>query len=173
MSRVITFSRTFQKSHLRAGEPTYFVEKIYKCLYVMKCVPPELISTFNYGIMNDVFIAPKSHTIRSGHRFKVGDKFSPRVWIGKPYCSKQIVIAPDIEVKKVWDFKLKPSLWWDECEFYINDKWCDSKMLVEVAKNDGLEITDFLRWFLGNNSADTKRNPFDGQIICWNENINY
>lgn len=36
---------------------------------------------------------------------KVGDKFSPRVWSGKPYRSKMITIAPDIEVKQIWDFE--------------------------------------------------------------------
>ena len=29
-----------------------------------------------------------------------------RVWSGQPYQSKQIIIAPPIQVKKVWDFEI-------------------------------------------------------------------
>lgn len=64
---------------------------------------------------------PKGHTVRAGHRFKPGDIVSLRVWgndvnpkSGRsgPYHSKQIIIAPDIQVKKTWDFEI------DACGIY-------------------------------------------------------
>lgn len=73
MSKVITFSRVFPSDHPRKGEPTFFVEKLYNSLYGrnnLKGYPP--------GIFIDDSIRDiKVHTIRSGHRWKVGDKFSP------------------------------------------------------------------------------------------------
>ena len=178
MSKVITFSRNFQKSHPRAGEPTYFVEKIWKGLeydieddsftdliyeYNNAWFTQSLFESCNYGMF-----APKFHTIRQGHRFKEGYLFSPRVWSGKPYASKQIIIAPDIEVKKTWDFEC-----YEDGTFYIelkntpgiSSKWIDVTS-CDLPQNDGLSIDDFLAWFpVGKH--------FSGQIICWNEEIEY
>ncbi len=39
-------------------------------------------------------------------------------------------------------------------------------MLGGIAKNDGLDIDEFMAWF-------KYPKPFEGQIICWNENIGY
>ena len=168
MSKVITFSRTFQKDHPKAGQPTHFVEKIYKGLYVIKCVPDELKETFNFDIMNDERVKPKYHTIRSGNRFKVGDEFSPRVWSGKPYCSKQIIIAPDIKVLKTWDFEIKVVELSDgyASKIFINGKRADTDLLKTVSRNDGLEMYDFISWF-------KFPKPFKGQIICWSNEVNY
>jgi len=167
MSRIRTFSRRFPAYHPRKGQPTYFVEKIYKSLYLMKVVPKELVDTFNFEIMNDDKIAPKHHTIRKGNHFKVGDTFSPRIWgdninpkSGKKgaYQSTQIIIAEDITVRKTWSFEMYG------LTVLVNDKPIHNLMLSEIAKNDGLSLTDFKAWF---------KLPFIGQIICWNENINY
>lgn len=201
MSRVLTFSRTFPSYHPKKGQPTYFVEKLNKSLPIWK-----------YGIIftdlihNDIpffdieyykTCEKKYHTIRAGHRWKVGDKFSPRVWgddtnpkTGRsgPYQSKQIIIAPDLEVKKVWDFKIVTEdddgeSDWSYVEFLGKTYTCygygnhDDFKIVEIAKNDGLEIRDFYEWFLTGRTKKQRLNNepkiFDGQIICWNENINY
>lgn len=163
MSKVLTFSRYFPAYHTRKGEPTYFVEQIQNSLISMNWEidlykdinPPmkflESLTKENVGY--------KHHTIRAGNRWKVGDKFSPRVWSGKPYNSKQIIIAPDIEVKKVWNFEIKDS------EVNINGFLYNGKT-KDLIKNDGLEEMDFWNWF-------QFPKPFSGQIICWNENINY
>src|SRR6185312_11465979 len=110
MSKVLTFSRTFPAYHARAGEPTYFVEKIWKFLWdneksnynpvreYFQCYDEVFPVNYEDEKENIHHHAPKVHTIRAGHRWKVGDKFSPRVWSGKTYCSKQITIAPDIEI---------------------------------------------------------------------------
>jgi len=169
MSRVITFSRTFPKYHYKAGQPTFFVEKIWDATalpYVgdLHGLATEMINFMRRGSDQ---IWPKLHTIRAGHRWSLGDTFSPRVWSGKPYNSKQIIIAPDIEIVKIWDFEI------DNGAIVINGDYefwggemSDHDLLAEIAKNDGLDSTDLLDWF-------KYPDPFDGQIICWNENINY
>jgi hypothetical protein len=165
MSRVITFSRTFPSYHPKKGQPTYFIEKIWKSLggVSREFTDPFVIGqdfkksiVWGYQLVEGV----KYHTIRSGKRWKVGDKFSPRVWSGKPYNSKMITIAPDIEIRKVWDFEM------DGRVFYIDGKYYLYTHLNEVATNDGLILEELLQWF---------KYPgiFQGQIICWNENINY
>lgn len=158
MAKVITFSRQFPKGHSKEGQPTRFVEKIYKSLFVMKCVPKELIPDFNFAVMNDDKYSAKHHTIRVGKRFKEGELFSPRVWSGKPYTSPQIIIAPDVKIVKTIDIGLR--IRGDFKEFYCNDEDLTGTSLSLIAKNDGLELNDFLNWF-------TK--PFEGQIICWQD----
>lgn len=178
MSKVITFSRLFPAYHSRNGEQTFFVEKILNWFWDQ----PEneyhnvtdmifdlngdkmayyQAEEFNQEFNNDIR-SSKVHTIRSGKRFKVGDKFSPRVWSGKPYQSKQITIAPDIEIKKVWDIEILPTN-----EILLgNIKCCfGSEYAAILAAHDGLSPRDFQNWF--------SKLPFSGQIICWNESINY
>ncbi len=164
----MTFARYFPKTHPNVGVPTYFVEKIYKSLYVVKSIPAELVNDFNYLIMNDDNFLPKNHTIRKGNRWKIGDKFSPRVWSGKPYNSKQITIAPDIIITKIYDIRIlvldfgRLSL---QCVITIDGKPFDR--IEDLAMNDGLHIDDFLNWFL-----NKKSETFSGQIICWKD-LNY
>ena len=175
MSKVITFSTHFPIYHPKAGQPTFFVEKILAGLsdrhYPDFKIPKEFKNYDWYEYYNCNL--QKHHTIRAGHRWKVGDKFSPRIWSGKPYRSKQIIIAPDIEIKKVWDFEIEVD---KDYICVLIDKWAlyeeNSRMVTQVdalmtfAKNDGLSLQDFKDWFKWGT-------PFDGQIICWNENIEY
>jgi len=96
----------------------------------------------------------KSHTIRAGNRFKAGDKFSPR------FCrSPQIIFWHDIEVKRTW--KLEVDI---NGVFSLDGKHTGT---TAIARNDGFNNEeDFLNWFpLGK--------EFDGQIICWNDEIKY
>jgi len=178
MSKVMTFSRVFPSYHPRAGEPTYFVEKIWEslgdCFYDQ--VSRQLTEVVNFDTMplSTKSFDPKHHTIRAGHRWKVGDKFSPRVWSGQPYKSKQIIIAPDIEVKKVWTFDVVKDGDYvmaaiDRWPFYEENK--DFVTNVEgfetLAKNDGLSVPDLKAWF------KWPKPTGEMQIICWNESINY
>lgn len=171
MSRVVTFSRTFPAYHPKKGEKTYFVEKIWKGLYDAE--PSNYIPFDGYWQCYDaIFPAtedykenihqhyPKYHTIRAGHRWKAGDKFSPRVWSGKPYASKMTTIAPDIEIKKVWSFEIAAN------KLFIDGKEITAAQWMELAKNDGLTVSEMLDWF---------RYPreFNGQVLCWNANLNY
>jgi len=167
MARVITFSRVFPAYHPKKGEPTYFVEYILNSLGYVKLQSDLLPDVRN--IVNDFFLLDgeikKHHTIRAGSRWKVGDKFSPRVWSGKPYASPMITIAPDIEIKHIWDVEI-----FYDCTIGIPDGKNQWKLLSfgEVANNDGLTFQDMKHWF------NVKRDkPFKGQIICWDEKIKY
>lgn len=175
MAKVITFSRVFPSYHPKAGQPTYFVEKFWESLItteqisLSRCCELSRQTGIGGYTMNTIrkkVFNPKHHTIRAGHRFKAGDYFSPRVWSGKPYNSKQIQFAPDVQVKNVWDFKT------DGCDFYLNGELAayasspSELFLTSLAENDGLNEEDLLAWF-------QYPKEFAGQIICWNENIEY
>ena len=171
MSKVITFSRTFPLYHPRKGDPTYFVEQSWNGLNILKLPVPkneDVPSDFLWSILPLSNYGEKYHTIRKGYRWKVGDKFSPRVWSGKPYQSKQIIIAPDIEIKKIWDVEI----FIESDRIHIAHKLTHNTLELfpfnQVAKNDGLTFKDMKDWF---NVKPDK--PFIGQIICWNENIEY
>jgi hypothetical protein len=172
----MTFARYFPAYHPRKVEPTYFVEEIWTSLnlsvsYKLICdlnpdVPIDILWDFWQKTKQDYF-APKHHTILAGHHWKVGDKFKPVVWAlpGGRWTkgNKQIVIGPYIEVKKTWDLELT----FDDL-FYIGGKlyaYSSSHDALEyLAKNDGLMQADLLNWF---------NKPMVGQIICWNEQIEY
>jgi hypothetical protein len=181
--KVLTFSRTYPSYHPKAGQPTYFIEKVVGGLVAndVEGCTTELIKSLrdskllSVSVMNELsnqtYGYYKHHTIRAGHRFKAGDWFSPRVWSGKPYNSKQITFAPDIQVKKTFDVIIDE----DGC-FHIDGKlyaYSNSDFALQpLAKNDGLEMGDMLEWFYGSPDYQ-KKGMFEGQIICWNENIEY
>lgn len=164
MSKVITFSRVFPATHPRKGEPTHFVEKFWTSLISMGFDPEEFIDTLpiqQMRFIKDNFVRPKNgnfqpkkHTIRAGNRWKAGDYFSPRVWRGKPYNSPQIIIAPDIEIKRVVDFEIDA----DGC-IWIDSNFCFCPEIL--AENDGLSEHDLNCWF--------SKLPFKGQIIIWDD----
>jgi hypothetical protein len=154
MSKVITFSRVFPKYHPKAGQPTYFVEQIYNSLF-----SKNNLMDYPKGLeIDDTIMGVKKHTIRNGNRWKVGDKFSPRVWSGKPYASKQIILADDVEVKKVFDFIVEGP------GYILNGYAITLTELKILAENDGLEADDLGLWF---------NKPGKFQVICWNENLQY
>lgn len=155
MSRVLTFSRTFPSYHPRKGEPTFFVEKIFTDLFLQHDIDN---SNMDEPLLENEIKnyytktwEPKGHTIRSGNRWKVGDYFSPRVWgddinpkSGKKgaYHSKQIIIAPAIEVKKVWNIRI-----WRESKLnwrvYINGKIIAAPKITTLALN--AEAIEFVK----------------------------
>ena len=77
-------------------------------------------------------------------------------------CAHPVVIAPDIEIKKIWDFTLLGGNAFIDRNDFMNDE-----QLTELAKNDGLSLKDFVDWF------ENFSYHFEGQILCWNENIDY
>lgn len=171
MSKVITFSRKFPIKHPRKGEPTFFIEKIWAGLAdtVENFRIPDHCVDWDWHQYYNAY--PKTHTIRSGRRWKVGDKFSPRYWSGKPYASKMVAFAPDIELKKVWDIEI-----YKQGDIKISSKeGTSNKSLIthvmnpgfqQLSKNDGLTSEDMTAWF---------KIPcrFSGQILCWNNKIEY
>lgn len=175
MAKVISVARQFMQGHPRAGEPTYFVEKILNSLGIkfwhdkyfdllneLNPGKEKLVMQFYYSL-DAIKVEKKPHTIRNGHRWKAGDMASVRVWSNKPYNSPQIIISPDIEIKRVFDFEV--------CEdyyFYVNGLpfSLPPSTVREIAENDGLSEQDFLDWF-------QKYPLLDGQIITWDEKIEY
>lgn len=154
MSRVITFSRVFPSYHEKAGEPTYFVEQLYNSLF-----SKNNLMDYPEGIeINDHITGVKKHTIRNGNRWKVGDKFSPRVWSGTPYKTKQIILCNDVEIKKIFDIEINKGVLCIDGKMHTD--------ISELAQNDGLTEIELLGWF-------KYPKDFKGQIICWNESVEY
>lgn len=186
MAKVITYSRKYPAYHVRKGEPTYFVEKFYNSIGVkffeklkylnldyinshIKELPAgtDTIKDFHTSL-NSSIKDVKNTTIRKGKRFKAGDYFSPRIWgtninhkSGRsgPYHSQQIILAPDVLIENVWDFKIIGGV------FFIDyKKVVDESILHTIANNDGLTRPDLFGWF--NYPKD-----FNGQIISWAKHL--
>lgn len=155
----IMFSRTFPAYHPRKGEPTYFVEQMLKQLIADgKATTEDLKGPFvDCSVLDKV--GYKGHTVRKGHNFKAGDYFKPKVWTDKPYCSVKHQFAQPVLVEKTFDFELTHS------DFLVDGKIYCLKALTALAHNDGLSSDDFECWF--------NEEPFDGQIIVWNNAIIY
>lgn len=164
--KVLIISRHFLSDHPKAGQPTYFVDKIYTTLRSTGFLTLENVSlmqhyaerfgehTFKQG--------EKFHTIRPTVRWKVGEMASLRFWTGAAYRSEQFEFAR-VRLKNVYDISIGRA---DNGGFgiKINGKKC-SDMDV-LANNDGLPIGDFQDWFpLGR--------KFDGQILSWSDKIQY
>lgn len=68
---------------------------------------------------------------------------------------------------KTWDIEI------DACDIWAiglpgtQIKYTDEEQEAAIAKNDGLEQQDLYDWF------HPAKKPFIGQIICWNEHIEY
>jgi hypothetical protein len=72
-------------------------------------------------------------------------------------------LCPDVQIVKNWDIDI-----YETNEVFINgDFYCSygSQKFEKLANNDGLSETAFISWF--------NVLPFSGQIICWNENVEY
>lgn len=177
--KVLTFSRHFPKGHPKAGQPTYFVEKALLGLLesgqisISKCV--ELAREAGLDESHPMYYIDalrgydcsylKYHTIRAGARFKPGDMASLRVWSDKPCRSKQIEFA-QVEVKKTWPVTIIT-------DDIFNPIYSGNILIptCQLAKNDGLECDDFVKWFMIH--PKKAGSIFTGQIICWSNEINY
>lgn len=182
--KVLTFSRHFPKGHPKVGQPTYFAEKIWNSFRNSSySLPPHIAKyTGQYPFKEDEYlqacqriktIGSKFHTIRAGNRFSPGDMASLRVWSDKPYRSKQIEFA-QVEVKKVWQFNIHvvgDELIWQIPGTGSGEFTTLSLGLAIIAGNDGLDIRDFIDWFTIH--PKYKGDVFTGQIICWDDSIEY
>lgn len=177
MAKVRTFSRTFPPTHIHAGMPTFFVEKILNGLevdYKSDKYATQLLDLnaksivqgkLSFEDIESFWLSlqhveeTKYHTVRSGFTLKAGEWISPRVWFGAPYRSPQIIIYNNLEVKSCQEFYRDPSGNWlaDKCVLSGLER-------IELAIGDGLQYKDMLSWF---------NREFHGQIICWTENCWY
>ena len=130
---VLTVSRIFPKYHKRAGQQTWFVEKI---------------NNARMPISDEPIMSKKIHTIRANYELwkerakQINDGkaiLSIRYWSGKPYKSEQVEFC---QLTKIGLQKLdNPTNYlWAE----IDGKKCNWE---DVAKNDGLAFYDFCEWF--------------------------
>lgn len=170
--KVLTFSRHFPKGHPKAGQPTWFVEKVWNLFrehYALPDTFKKWVDNYVPLLTGDQYLKAmavreiKHHTIRAGSRWKAGDMASLRVWSDKPYRSKQIEFA-QVEVKRVWSIEI--SEFW-----FIDNNIMEHQQVKELAKNDGLEYADFVSWFKVH--PKKKGDVFKGQVICWNDKVNY
>ena len=152
---VLTVSRTFPKTHKRAGEETFFVEKIFSGQAETN---PEFKiekSFVDYDFQEYYNAIPKLHTCRSNYelwakRVKEIQEgkaiLSIRYWSGKPYNSKQVEIC---QLDKNSGIGVQ-ILFFDECKInkpLIADSSKTFILPSLIAKNDGLSLEDFKEWF--------------------------
>ena len=177
MAKIRTLSQYFLKGHTRYQQPTFFPEMFLNSLAFKYTsfeyfrmlinfndhIPPLKIAAF-YENLNPEIKQCKPHTIRLGKHFSENDKISIRTWLDKPYNSKQIILAPNILLKRVYNIQLGRHLS-GELVTLLNNKKININTL---ATNDGLSLTDFNEWF----NAIKPGKLVDAQILCWNH-INY
>jgi hypothetical protein len=188
--KYIMCSRHFPKGHPKAGQPTFFVEKILNCYRDNFQLPDSFkpwIDSYAALLKGEDYLKAvaikelKPHTIRPGSRFKPGDMVSLRVWSGAPYRSKQIEFA-QVEVKRTWSIEINNRFGAASFEgvidgkifaqlHYGNDRDLNKDGLIKLAANDGLELEDFVDWFAIH--PKKKEQVFKGQIICWSDEIDY
>lgn len=125
---VLTLSKSFPRTHARAGEPTEFREKFLK---------KEKIHTIraNYELWSK-----RIKEVQAGRAV-----LSVRQWTGKPYRSKQVEIATLTAENGVGLQRLE----FTDCRLrfpYVGSEWT---FMVSLAKNDGLSLNDWVGWFNG------------------------
>lgn len=120
---VLTVSETFPSYHKRKGENTNFVQLINegKKIHTIRG---------NYKLWKK-----RASVINSGKAI-----LSIRVWTGKPYQSKQreAAIRTKIEVQRIQ---------FDRLLGIFIDEYDSDIQLDDLAKNDGLSLSDFKEWF--------------------------
>ena len=140
----IMLSKVFPVTHKRAGEPTFFSQKVQAAKY------PTVFP-------NEV---PKLHTIRANcylwekriAEVQVGKaEICLRQWTGKPYRSKTVVLMRLTADDGVGIQKLNFGWRGDKQVPVIEGWYMDGKhgSKQELAKNDGLSLEDWQEWFKG------------------------
>lgn len=122
-------SHTFPKSHPRAGEQTNFVEKILN---------GEKIHTIrvNYDLWKK-----RIEEVNKGEAV-----ISLRFWKGKPYRSEQIEFKKltadsGCGIERMNMYRSNEH----HIVYNINSK--NLALLIDIARNDGLALYDFRKWF--------------------------
>lgn len=148
MKAVVLLSKTFFPQHYRAGEPTYFKQKVLAELMKNPAIKIELTAPDGSEIKER-----KKHTCRSNYEYwkskiarlqEKGGVLSVRQWIAQPYKQPGQEIIVDIPADVVGVQKLE-----------LTRKWNDWTAKVEgyitpiglLAQNDGLTKEEFKAWF--------------------------
>lgn len=126
----LMISEWFGKDSLRPGEPTFFIDSIIN--------------------------GSKKHTIRANYslwkkrfdKIATGEaELSLRVWLGRPYASKQFEVLRLNSTHGIGLQKIKFHKYENNKGHFlmVEDYW--SPDIKEVAENDGLDLADFEDWF--------------------------
>lgn len=174
MAKVITLSQVYPKHHIDAGQPTHFIEKVIASLWDYP--EYEVLDLLYRKHIRKEFVEKnqtKHTTIRLGRSRKTGDKVSLRVWgndinprSGRsgPYHSKQLVIAPDVEIQVTDILIYRYASDYIEIHHSLKSLNQPGKKLnlEEVATNDGLTVESLTSWF-----SNLKPGYHEAQIIRW------
>ncbi len=143
---VITLSRVFPTTHSRKGQPTGFKEKL-----ASGCKLHTIRGNF------DQWNAIAEKMQRGGYCLSI------RQWSGRPYNSPQVEIARLDQPIGIQRIELHYHSENDTITARIDGReWIDADC-YEIAKNDGLNTTDFKEWFFGRHPKEDK--VFHGVII--------
>lgn len=148
----LPISMTFPATHSRAGEPTFFEERLLCSLF------PKEIMVLSGRDMR----WKKLHTIRGNYtlwkkRFEKINRGEAILelykWSGKPYQSKTVIVfqlgkEDGIGLQKIVFPQHWPTIPEALCfsEKY-SDEYSAFVKMETLAKNDGLHLVDFLEWF--------------------------
>lgn len=159
---IITLSKRFPAKHGRAGEPTHFWEKFIKGRDNYSCIYRDFWEN----------TISKIHTIRANYplwekriaEVERGEAYlSIRQWSGRPYHSPQVEIARLDHPIGIQRIELHYHSENDTITAKIDGReWLDADC-YEIAKNDGLNTTDFKEWFFGKHPKEDK--TFHGVIV--------
>lgn len=160
-THVLILSKTFPATHPKAGQPTYFNQKLMRAVYRDFCDIDVVDREWIKPSVRDRFIPAKLHTIRGNYERwkKIIDEvrsgeaiLSVRQWTGKPYNSKQEEIQrftnrDYISVQKL-ELKLASfSPFYIEVDRIDEERRTDSVHVGLLANNDGLSLDDWQFWF--------------------------
>lgn len=148
----LMIAESFPKWHSRAGEPTYFVDKIQNA-------EVQITNPFwGAHLLPESEVKKKLHTFREDYakwrkRFDKIERgeacLSVRVWAGVPYRSDQRVICnlgknDGIGLQLLQFHEPGKTFTW------VGEPHVDGKRVgvAQFANNDGLTVEDWIRWLL-------------------------
>lgn len=154
-------SQAFLMGHSKVGKPNYFVEQLSNALYEHSEYKVQLSDSESVVVRGK-----KLHTIRENYEYwkEKADKInagemelSIRVWSGKPYRSTQVEVA---RLSHVGVQLVEMGCSTEDAQpiVYV-DNVLKPNAAAEMAKNDGLQLEDWIEWFF------KKTNTFRGVIL--------
>lgn len=169
MSREITFSLNFPATHPDGGQPTYFMEKIWKMLYqednnfyetlnFIQAIDEHFI---NRPCVNLEEFEPKYQiVITTGEHFQLNEYIKPVIYAETDNEDEVIQFAPLLQIKQIFTFQIKGT------DYLLNGKKLSLADLTFVAKNSGMTADQFECVFSG-------LKEFSGQILCFSDKVKY
>lgn len=145
---VLMVSTVFPSTHRRAGQPTYFVGRIFA-----KHIDGHFDSTKYHKIhtcrANYPLWAERIKEVQAGRAI-----ISLRIWSGTPYASKMIEVAridhtDHVGIQRV-QFRDINGIFTAIVDDHIilDDMFTlDRPSVCDLAHNDGLDILDFIDWY--------------------------